>query len=64
MNVWFGRPAWQKFVLLTAIAIVLQLVASPDPVTLFDIAATPFTALIWLFVIWLLWEGYKWLGPD
>ena len=47
-----------KFGVLLVLAIVLQLLASPDTVTLFDILAAPLTAAIWVAVGLVLWKGY------
>jgi len=58
VSYWFGRSLKYKFGVLLVLAIVLQLLASPDTVTLFDILATPLTAAIWMAVGLVLWKGY------
>ncbi|MDX1745559.1 MAG: hypothetical protein R3324_06450 [Halobacteriales archaeon] len=49
-NIWFGTSWLQKYAILVAVAVALQLVVPLDPVTAYDIALAPVTALIWLGV--------------
>lgn len=57
-NIWFDTSWIQKYLILVAVAIALQLIVPLDTVTAYDIAIAPLTALIWLGAGALIWQGY------
>ena len=59
-NMWWGASLPWKFGVLTIVAMIVQLLASPDAVTTFDIVVAPVSAAIWLVVGLALWKLLGW----